>query len=98
MQKEVTPLRQQIEQAEGEQKKEIQNKITLADNKVKKYREDFLKNNSDIFFSKIVKATTEIEIPESPLDSTGNPDKTFPYRYYKKHFWDNIDSLILLQQ
>ncbi|GIS08793.1 MAG: hypothetical protein CM15mP112_09050 [Flavobacteriales bacterium] len=44
MQKEVTPLRQQIEQAEGEQKKEIQNKITLADNKVKKYREDFLKN------------------------------------------------------
>ena len=91
MQKEVTPLRQQIEQAEGEQKKEIQNKITLADNKVKKYREDFLKNNSDIFFSKIVKATTEIEIPESPLDSTGNPDKTFPYRYYKKHFWDNID-------
>lgn len=70
MQKEVTPLRQQIEQAEGEKKKEIQNKITLADNKVKKYREDFLKNNSDIFFSKIVKATTEIEIPESPLDST----------------------------
>ena len=47
---------------------------------------DFLENNSDIFFSKIVKATTEIEIPESPLDSTGNPDKTFPYRYYKKHF------------
>ena len=91
MQKEVTPLRQQIEQAEGEKKKEIQNKITQADNKVKKYREDFLKNNSDIFFSKIVKATTEIEIPESPLDSTGNPDKTFPYRYYKKHFWDNID-------
>ena len=60
MQKEVTPLRQQIEQAKGEKKKEIQSKITQADNKVKKYREDFLKNNSNIFFSKIVKATTEI--------------------------------------
>ena len=86
MQKEVTPLRQQIEQAEGEQKKEIQNKITLADNKVKKYREDFLKNNSDIFFSKIVKATTEIEIPESPLDSNGNPDKTFSLQILQKTF------------
>ena len=86
MHKEVTPLRQQIEQAEGEKKKEIQNKITQADNKVKKYIEDFLKNNSNIFFAKIVKANTEIEIPESPLDSTGNPDKTFPYRYYKKTF------------
>ena len=30
-------------------------------------------------------------IPEAPLDSTGNPDKYFAFRYYKKHFWDAID-------
>ena len=91
MQKEVTPIRQQLESAEGDSKKALQEKATVIDAKVKKFRSDFMKNNADKFFSKIVTATTEIEIPEAPLDSTGNPDKTFPYRFYKKHFWDNID-------
>ena len=91
MQKEVTPVRQQMETAEGDAKKALQEKATAIDSKVKKFRSDFMKNNADKFFTKIVIATTEIEIPESPLDSTGNPDKTFPYRFYKKHFWDNID-------
>ena len=91
MQKEVTPIRQQLETAEGDAKKALQEEANSIDVKVKKFRADFMKNNADKFFSKIVTATTEIEIPESPLDSTGNPDKTFPYRFYKKHFWDNID-------
>ena len=42
-------------------------------------------------FTKIIKSTIEISIPESPLDSTGNPDKNFPFRFYKKNFWNNID-------
>ena len=91
MQKQVTPIRQRLEAAEGETKKELQIKAQEIDEKVKKYRTDFLANNSDKFFSKIIIATTEIEIPEAPLDSTGNPDKNFSYLFYKKHFWDNID-------
>jgi len=91
MQKEVTPVRNQLESAEGVNKQKLQKRAQSIDNKVKEYQVKFLKNNSDKFFSKILLATTEIEIPESPLDSTGNPDKTFPYRYYKKHYWDNID-------
>ena len=91
MQKEATPIRKQLETTEGDLKKTLQEKANAIDVKVKKFRSDFMTNNKDKFFSKIVKATTEIEIPESPLDSTGNPDKTFPFRFYKKHFWDNID-------
>jgi thiol-disulfide isomerase/thioredoxin len=91
MQKQVTPIRQQLELAEGETKNNLQIKAKEIDEKVKKYRTNFITNNSDIFFSKIILATTEIEIPESPLDSTGNPNKNFPYLFYKKHFWDNID-------
>jgi thiol-disulfide isomerase/thioredoxin len=91
MQKQVTPIRQQLETAEGDAKKVLQEKANAIDVKVKKFREDFMINNKDKFFSKIVTATTEIQIPQSPLDSTGNPDKTFPYRFYKNHFWDNID-------
>ncbi|MDC0249292.1 DUF5106 domain-containing protein [Flavobacteriales bacterium] len=91
MQEEVTPIRQQLETAEGNKKIELQKKISTIDIKVKKFRSNFITNNKDKFFSKIVIATTEIEIPESPLDSTGNPDKSFPYLFYKKHFWNNID-------
>ena len=91
MQKEVTPIRKQLESAEGDAKKALQERASAIDVKVKKFRSDFMTSNNDKFFSKIVTATTEIQIPESPLDSTGNPDKTFPYRFYKKHFWDNID-------
>ena len=91
MQKEITPIRQALESAKGEKKKELEKKTKEIDKKVKQYRSNFMNNYADKFFSKIVKATTEIEIPEAPLDSNGNPNKTFPYHYYKKHFWDNID-------
>jgi len=91
MQKEVTPLRKQLETAEGKNKKVLQEKASEVDKKVKEFRSNFIKNHSDKFFTKIINATTEPVIPESPLDSLGNPDKTFPYRFYKKHFWDNID-------
>lgn len=91
MQKEVTPLRKQLETAEGENKKALQDKASEVDKKVKEFQSNFTENNSDKFFTKILKASTEPVIPESPLDSLGNPDKTFPYRFYKKHFLDNID-------
>ncbi len=91
MQKEVTPLRKQLETAEGENKNVLQEKASKIDQQVKTYRSKFIKNNSTKFFTKIIKATTEPLIPESPLDSLGNPDKSFPFRFYKKHFWDNID-------
>ncbi len=91
MQEEVTPIRKQLENANEEGKDKLQKIAKEIDNKVKNYQANFMKENKDIFFIKIIQATTEIKIPESPLDSTGSPDKTFPYRFYKKHFWDNID-------
>ena len=47
MQKDVTPLRQQLENAEGDAKKELQEKVSKIDTKVKKYRDDFIKENND---------------------------------------------------
>ena len=90
-QKEIAPIRSALENSQGDEKLRLEKEVQEIDNKVKKYRSDFIQKNKNNFFSKIIKATTEIEIPESPLDSTGQPDKTFPYRYYKKHFWDNVD-------
>lgn len=91
MQKEVAPIRQKMESATGDEKESLQVIAKEIDKKVKNYRTNFMKENKDVFFTKIIQATTEMKIPESPLDSTGKPDKTFPFRFYKKHFWDNVD-------
>ena len=87
MQKEVTPLRQKIDLSKGDEKVELQKEIDKIDLEVKKYRKEFIKINDDKFFSKIVIATTEPIIPKAPKGA----DKSFQFRYYKKHFWDNID-------
>ena len=42
MQKEVTPIRQQLETAEGDAKKVLQEKANAIDVKVKKFRSDFM--------------------------------------------------------
>ena len=91
MQKQVTPIRKELESAKGTEKENLQIRAEEIDEKVKAYRANFIKKNSDKFFTKLVIANTEIEIPDSPLDENGNPDKNFPYYFYKKHFWDNID-------
>ena len=91
MQKQVTPIRKELETAIGKRKNDLQLEAQIIDEKVRKYRNNFLKNNSNKFFSKVIIATTEIEIPDAPLDSAGNPKENFAYFYYKKHFWDNID-------
>ncbi len=84
-------LSEKINSLDNNERKIIEKEISSINTSVKNYTSDFIKKNSKTFFSKFLKANQQIEIPESPLDINGNPDKTFPYRYSKKHFWDNID-------
>ena len=60
-QNEVTPLRNKLQNTKGEKKENIEQKIADIDKDVKSYRTDFLAKHKNIFFSKIIKATTEIE-------------------------------------
>jgi thiol-disulfide isomerase/thioredoxin len=46
----------------------------------------------DMFLSKFLLATKEIDVPDPPKDDNGNiTDSLFQYQYYKKHFFDNFD-------
>lgn len=47
-------------------------------------RSNFIKSYPENFFSTVLKATIEVTIPKG-LDSA------LQYRYYKNHFWDNIN-------
>ncbi len=40
---------------------------------MRSYRITFNNKYPNVFFSKIIRATTDIEIPETPLDSAGKP-------------------------
>ena len=90
-QQKVAPLKEKLSSAKEDEKKKIQKEINEVDNTVRDYREDFQSRYKDVFFSKIISATTDIVIPETPLDSTGNPKENFPFYYFKNHFWDNMD-------
>lgn len=55
-------------------------------------REEFIKTYPDNFLSKIFITMNEPELPkEIPMLPNGRKDSTFGYRYFKGHFWDNVD-------
>jgi len=70
---------------------EITKKIIEIDKEVQAFRKDFIAKNPSLFISKVFKASEEIEIPEPPVLPNGKKDSTFQYRYYKEHYFDNID-------
>lgn len=68
-----------------------QSKIDSVNEEVKRYKEDFIRKHPEMLLSTIFKANDEPVIPAIPKLPNGRPDSTFPYRYYKAHFFDNID-------
>jgi peroxiredoxin len=66
-------------------------KMTQLDEEVKDYKLNVMKNKSDLFIAKIFKTSQDPELPETPTLPNGRKDSTFAYRYYKNHFFDNVD-------
>ena len=59
---------------------------------VSSYMKKTVKDHEGSFAAKVIKANMDVEIPkEIPLKADGTKDSTFAYRYYKAHFFDNID-------
>ncbi len=92
-QKEVEPLKKQLEKVKNNKDSTalIQKKTAAIDKEVADYKLKFAKDNPKTFAGKLLMAMNEIEVPTAPILPNGRPDSTFSYRYYKAHFWDNID-------
>jgi peroxiredoxin len=60
---------------------------TSLHKKLQDYRNDVIAKHPASLLSSMFKALKEPEIPTNPNPS----DSTFAYRYYKAHYWDNID-------
>jgi len=67
-------------------------KIDIIDSTAKTYSQKLIHENPNALLSKIIKATTAIDVPDPPKDKHGNVlDSLFQYRYYKAHYFDNFD-------
>jgi thiol-disulfide isomerase/thioredoxin len=64
-----------------------QNKMQLVRKQMVDIIEKFIKENTGTFSAKLAKAGNDIMVPTPPAKA----DSMWAYRYYKSHFWDNID-------
>ena len=91
-QDQIQPLREELPKLKDKDSiKTIKDKITKIDSEVLNYKETFIKNNPNTFIAKLFNAMEEPKIPDAPLLANGAKDTLFPYRYYKAHFFDNVD-------
>jgi peroxiredoxin len=86
---EITPLRDSLTAAKGNKEKEekFRKQTSAIDKEVKDYKLNFIKQHPETFGAVMFRAMQEPEVPENPDPK----DSTFAYRYFKAHFWDNID-------
>ncbi|MCD4747525.1 MAG: DUF5106 domain-containing protein [Bacteroidales bacterium] len=69
----------------------LKEKINLINKEIVNYKLNIIEEHPKTFISVLFKAMKEPDIPEPPLLKNGRKDSTFAYRYYKAHYWDDID-------
>ncbi|MDY0389003.1 MAG: DUF5106 domain-containing protein [Methanolobus sp.] len=74
------------------ERKLVSDKMKVLNDERIKYMDNVVEKNPKTFFSKILLAMKDVEIPDAPKDENGViTDSTFQYRYYKSHYFDYID-------
>ncbi len=73
------------------EKEKNQPMIDTLNAEVKRYKEDFIRKHPGMLLSTVFRANEKPVIPPTPKLPNGRPDSTFPYRYYKAHFFDYVD-------
>lgn len=77
-------LRKQKETASDKEKKKIDEDLEKLDEDIRKEMDRIFAEHPDLFFTKFLKATVDVEVPEDLPE-----DKRF--QYYRDHYWDNFD-------
>jgi thiol-disulfide isomerase/thioredoxin len=60
------------------------------DNK-NKFDSIFIAKNPSSMLARFLNSMIPVRIPETPTLADGSKDSTFAYRYYRAHYWDNVD-------
>lgn len=67
------------------------NQLRKIDSTVAAYRKDIIAKNPNSILTAIFHLMQEPQIPPAAKHPGGVYDSTFAYRYFKDHFWDNIN-------
>jgi len=88
-------LRDELDSLKGKEEtkefKDIRKKLEAIDEEVKNYKIKYMNDHPETLLGKVFKTSKEVEIPEAPLLPNGKKDSTFAFKYYKSHFFDDID-------
>ncbi len=84
-------LKQQDE-TDKKNKEKIQAEMEELNKEVEAEQNRLISEYPQTFLASFIRATQPVEVPDPPLDENGEPkDKNFRYKYYKQHYFDNIN-------
>lgn len=69
----------------------IDNRINAYNKELIQYKLDLAKKYPDSFTALLINVLKETDVPPPPVLPNGRKDSTFQYRYYKAHYWDDIN-------
>ena len=90
-QREVKKLQEELETADENRKAEIDARMTELDEEVKTYIDNLHKDYKGTFTSNFIYGLEYPQVPEAPKNEDGSIDSSFSFKYFKKHFFDNLD-------
>jgi peroxiredoxin len=92
IQKEIEGMQPDLAQAKTKtDSTAIQKKMGDTGKQVTDYKEKFITDYPDNLLSKVFQTSKEPEVPDAPVLENGKKDSTFAFRYYKGHYFDNVD-------
>jgi thiol-disulfide isomerase/thioredoxin len=91
--KEAEPFIKTIQDStlKEEQKKDARAGFTKVNDKVMAYQDEIIAKHPATLTARIFKANKPVKIPDPPKKANGSIDSTFQLRWYREHFFDNID-------
>lgn len=78
-------------QAAPSNKAQYEKQLKQIDSSMVQYITNFIQTHPKNLFTAILKTTKDVDIPEAPLLPSGARDTLFMYRYYKAHYFDQVD-------
>lgn len=71
----------------------LKKKLEDMNKEVESYKYDFIAKNPGSFLANFFNSMREVDLPPVPKQADGKNDSAFLYRYYRDHYWDNVNLL-----
>jgi thiol-disulfide isomerase/thioredoxin len=88
----LNALQQQLQSAKtSADSAKIRTELTNGNKELLAYRDDIIKKYPTSMLSLFFQTVKRPEVPAMPKLANGNLDSSYPARYMKEHFWDDVD-------